>query len=80
MNRTTRKECAAYKEAMLCQFLVPWLGWQSIQKPDDLQIKTKLWSFKVSDDKCNNLQGAHCNRVEIKCIVQVKQIISYVSK
>ena len=52
MNRTTRKECAAYKEAMLCQFLVPWLGWQSIQKPDDLQLKTKLWSFKVSDDKC----------------------------
>ncbi len=41
--------CSYTLEAMLCQFLVPWLGWQSIQNPDDLQIKTKLWNLKVGD-------------------------------
>ncbi len=52
MNKTTRWRCAAYKEAMLCQFMVPVLGWKTLLNPDDLQLKTKHWSFKVSDDMC----------------------------
>ncbi len=50
-NRPSIKHIrAAYTEAIFCQFLVPWLGWESIQNPDDLQLKTKLWSLKVGVD------------------------------
>ena len=48
---TTRWKLKAYIEGLLCQFLVPVYAWKSLRAPDNVHLKEKLWSLKVS--KCN---------------------------
>ena len=46
-NPTTRWDLVEYGKCLLCQIIVPFYGMKTILDPDDAELKTKFWSYKV---------------------------------